>query len=494
VLELRPILFVLGVLLSVLAAAMLVPAAVDAAVGNPDWQVFMASAAVTLFAGVALAITSRGGDTNIGTRQAFILTAASWVVIAAFAALPFAFSELELSYTDAFFESMSGITTTGSTVIVGLDFAPPGLLLWRALLQWLGGIGIIVMALSVLPMLRVGGMQLFRMESSDKSDKVLPRAAQIATAIGLIYAALTLICAAFYALSGMSWFDAVAHAMTTLATGGFSTVDQSIGHFDQPAVHYVGIVFMLIGGMPFVLYLRAVRGRPAALFRDTQVQWFLGIVAVAVALMTIYLLNRPVTPDGVGMSGAPTPELEEAFRLAAFNTVSMITGTGYATAPFDSWGTFAVVALFLLMVVGGCAGSTTCGIKVFRIQVLYATTAAQLAKLLHPHGIYTPYYNRKPIPDPVAESVMSFFFLFAVCFCAVAMGLALMGLDFVTAMSGAATSLANVGPGLGDIIGPDGNFNSLPDGAKWLLSFAMLLGRLELFTVLVMLSPDFWKN
>jgi trk system potassium uptake protein TrkH len=343
-------------------------------------------------------------------------------------------------------------------------------------------------------MLRIGGMQLFRMESSDKSEKVLPRAAQIASAIGLIYAALTLICAAFYALSGMSWFDAVAHAMTTLATGGFSTVDQSIGHFDQPAVHYVGIVFMLIGGMPFVLYLRAVRGRPAALFRDTQVQWFLGIVAVAVALMTIYLLNRPVTPEGVGMSGAPTPELEEAFRLAAFNTVSMITGTGYATAPFDSWGTFAVVSLFLLMVVGGCAGSTTCGIKVFRIQVLYATTAAQLAKLLHPHGIYTPYYNRKPIPEPVAESVTSFFFLFAVCFCAVALGLGLMGLDFLTAMSGAATSLANVGPGLGDIIGPDGNFKPLPDAAKWLLSFAMLLGRLELFTVLVMLSPDFWKD
>ena len=481
-------------LLSVLAAAMLVPAAVDAASDNPDWQVFAASSAVTLFAGVALAITSRGGDTNLGTRQAFILTAASWLVIAAFAALPFAFSDLDMSYTDAFFESMSGITTTGSTVIVGLDFAPPGLLLWRALLQWLGGIGIIVMALSVLPMLRVGGMQLFRMEHSDKSDKVLPRAAQIASAIGLIYAALTLICAACYALSGMSWFDAVAHAMTTLATGGFSTFDRSLGHFEAPAIHYVAIVFMVIGGMPFVLYLRAVRGQPGALFRDTQVQWFLAIVTVAVTLMTLYLLvHEPPAAEGTLAPPEPTG-LEEAFRLAAFNVVSMVTGTGYATAPFDRWGDFAVAALFLLMVVGGCAGSTTCGIKVFRIQVLYATTSAQLAKLLHPHGIYTPYYNRKPIPEAVAESVTSFFFLFAVSFCAVALGLSLMGLDFLTSMSGAATSLANVGPGLGEVIGPEGSFKSLPDAAKWLLSFAMLLGRLELFTVLVMLSPDFWKD
>lgn len=481
-LDVRPILFVLGLLLSVLAAAMLVPAAVDLAAGNEDWQVFGASAAVTLFVGVALAITSRGTPTDLNVRQAFVLTTMTWVVTAAFGALPFAFSELNLSYTDAFFESMSGVTTTGSTVIIGLDSAPPGLLLWRALLQWLGGIGIIVMALSVLPVLRVGGMQLFRMESSDTSEKVLPRAAQIASAIGLIYVALTLICAACYALLGMSWFDAIAHAMTTIATGGFSTSDQSIGLFDSAGIDFVAATFMLLGGMPFVLYLRAVRGNPGALLRDSQVRWFLAIAFTAVAVMTVYLMDQ--------FSALP---FLDALRLSAFNVISVMTGTGYATDDFSLWGTFAVVGLFLLMVVGGCAGSTTCGIKIFRFQVLYATTRAQLAKLLHPHGVFTPYYNDKPIPETVAESVMSFFFLFALCFCLLAAGLSLMGLDYLTSMSGAATSIANVGPGLGDVIGPAGTFAPLPDAAKWLLAFGMLLGRLELFTVLVLLAPSFWR-
>ncbi len=482
-LDIRPVLFVIGLLLSVLAVAMLLPAMVDLTSGNQDWQVFGASAAVTLFVGVALTITSRGATPNLNVRQAFLLTTLSWLVIAAFGALPFAFSALDLSYTDAFFESMSGVTTTGSTVIEDLDFAPPGLLLWRALLQWLGGIGIIVMALSVLPMLRVGGMQLFRMESSDTSEKVLPRAAQIATAIGLIYLALTLICAACYAILGMTWFDAVAHAMTTIATGGFSTSDDSIGVFNSAGIDVVATTFMLLGAMPFVLYLRAVRGNPLALLRDSQVRWFLSIAFTAVAVMTVYLMWQ--------FRGLPFPD---ALRLSAFNVVSVMTGTGYATDDFSRWGTFAVVGLFLLMVVGGCAGSTSCGIKIFRFQVLYATTSAQLSKLLQPHGVFTPYYNDKPIPETVAESVMSFFFLFALCFCLLAAGLSLMGLDYLTSMSGAATSIANVGPGLGEVIGPTETFASLPDAAKWLLAFGMLLGRLELFTVLVLLAPGFWRH
>ena len=483
--DIRPILFVLGVLLSVLAVAMLIPAAVDLAVGSADWQIFAASAAVTIFVGVALAISARSAVRDLNTRQAFVLTTLAWLVIAAFAALPLAFSELELSYTDAFFESMSGITTTGSTVIVGLDTAPPGILLWRALLQWLGGVGIIVMALSVLPMLRVGGMQLFRMESSDTSDKALPRATQIAAAISLIYLALTMVCAVAYVLAGMSWFDAVAHAMTTLATGGFSTVDGSVGHFDNPGVDGVATLFMILGGLPFLLYLRVVRGygSPMPLLRDSQVRWFLSILAIAVTIMTIYL-----------MANHPGMAFGEALRLSSFNVTSMVTGTGYASTDFSAWGTFAVGAFFLLMVVGGCAGSTTCGIKVFRLQVLHATTSAQLAKLLHPHGVFTPHYAGKPIPETVAESVMSFFFLFALCFCVLALGLAAMGLDFLTSMSGAATAIANVGPGLGDQIGPAGTFTNLPDAAKWLLAFGMLLGRLELFTVLVLFLPRFWRT
>lgn len=482
-LDFRPIAFVLGVLLTILAAAMMIPAIVDLANGNPDWQVFVTSASVTLFIGVTLHLTSRGNTFDLKPRQAFLLTVLSWVVIAAFGALPFALSTLGLSYTDAFFESMSGVTTTGSTVLTGLDLMAPGLLLWRALLQWLGGIGIIVMALSIMPLLRVGGMQLFRMESSDTSEKVLPRAAQIASSIGVIYLILTILCAIFYVIAGMTWFDGIAHAMTTIATGGFSTSDSSVGLFNSAAVEYVATGFMIMGGLPFVLYLRAVRGTPQAVFQDTQVRWFLAVIATAVLTMTAYLM---ATVSGVSLT--------TALRLSAFNVVSVITGTGYSTDDFGLWGNFALGIFFFLMFIGGCAGSTTCGIKIFRFQVLYSTSKTQLAKLLHPHGVFIPYYNRKPIPDAISESVMSFFFMYMVCFAFLALALGLIGLDFLTAVSGAATAISNVGPGLGPIIGPAGTFAPLPDTAKWLLSFGMLLGRLELFTVLILLTPAFWQR
>ena len=468
--------------MSTLALAMCLPAVADAAVKNPDWEVFALAAAFTLLIGVMLMLTARSRARNLNQRQAFILTALSWTIIPAFGALPFTFSELELSYTDAFFEAMSGITTTGSTVLTGLDFAPPGILLWRALLQWLGGIGIIAMAIAILPMLQVGGMQLFRMESSDSSDKVLPRAAQLITYIGFIYLGMTMLCALSYWLAGMRGFDAVAHAMTTIATGGFSTSDQSIGHFASAAVDSISVVFMLLGSLPFVLYLRALRGNPGSLWSDSQVHWFLTIVLLAVTAMALHLYMN----NGFG--------LREAFRLASFNVVSIITGTGYATTDFGLWGTFGLTLMFFLMFIGGCAGSTTCGIKVFRFQVLYATAVTQIRRLLEPHGVFISYYNGKPIPYSVGDSVMSFFFLYALCFAVIAIGLGMIGLDFLTAMSGAATAISNVGPGLGDVIGPAGTFASLPDSAKWLLSLGMLLGRLELFTILVMLAPAFWRQ
>ena len=479
--DLRPILYIVGVLLTTLSLAMTVPAIADAATGHADWQVFLAAAGLTLFVGVALVLTTRTADTRVGVRQAFLLTTLSWVTTAAFAALPFTFAELGLSYTDAFFEAMSGLTTTGSTVIVGLDTAPPGILLWRALLQWLGGIGIIVMAVAVLPMLRVGGMQLFRTESSDQSEKVLPRATQLAGAIGSIYFALTAVCAAAYFFAGMGGFDAMAHAMTTIATGGFSTTDGSLGRFDDAAVEWVAVVFMIVGSLPFVLYLQVVRGRPMALLSDQQVHWFLGVVVVIVAVVTLLFA---ITND----SG-----LWAAVRPSTFNAISIITGTGYATAPFDTWGGFAVTIFFLAMFVGGCAGSTTCGIKIFRFQVLYATAAAHVSRLLHPHGVFIPRYNRRPISDEVALSVMSFFFFYVLVFVVLAVLLGITGLDFLTALSGAATAISNVGPGLGPVIGPDGSFAPLSAAAKWILSAGMLLGRLELFTILVLVVPAFWR-
>jgi trk system potassium uptake protein TrkH len=480
--DFRPILFLIGLLLSTLALAMCLPAIADAAVGHPDWSVFATAAAFTLLIGVMLSLTARSKVRNINVRQAFVLTALSWTVIPAFGALPFIFADLRLTYTDAFFEAMSGLTTTGSTVLAGLDAVPPGILLWRALLQWLGGIGIIGMAIVILPMLQVGGMQLFRMESSDSSDKVLPRATQLITYIGFVYLGMTMLCALFYWMAGMRGFDAVAHAMTTIATGGLSTHDRSIGFYTSGTVDAIAVIFMLLGSLPFVLYLRAIRGNARALWRDSQVRWFLTIAPIAVAAVTADLY----VDEGY--------DLRNAVRYAAFNVVSVLTGTGYATTDFDAWGTFAVILLFFLMFVGGCAGSTTCGIKVFRFQVLYATAVTQIRRLLEPHGVFISYYNGKPIPYSVGDSVMGFFFLYALCFAAIAIGLGFLGLDFVTAASGAATAISNVGPGLGAIIGPSGNFAELPDAAKWLLSLGMLLGRLELFTVLVMLAPSFWRS
>ena len=481
-LDFRPIFFVIGILLTTLALAMCVPMIADAVVGNPDWKVFAGSSGLTLFIGVTLIFSNRVPFERFTIRQAFILTTASWLVMTMFAALPFVFADLDLSYTDGFFEAMSGITTTGSTVIKGLDFAPAGILLWRALLQWLGGIGIIVMAVAIMPMLQIGGMQLFRMESSDRSEKVMPRVRQISIAIGLIYLALTIICALALGVAGLDAFDAVAHAMTTIATGGFSTRDASVGHFDNAGAEMVIVVFMILGSLPFVLYLQALRGAPGSILKDTQVRWFLSIVVVFA--LTIGLWHHFA-------NDAP---LLRALQLSIFNVISIITGTGYSSADYSTWGGFAIGVFFFLMFIGGCAGSTTCGIKIFRYQVLYATAEAQIRRLIQPHGIFVAHFNRRPITEEVAGSVMGFFFLFVATFAVLAMLLSLLGLDMVTALSGAATAICNVGPALGDIIGPSGHFGPLPDAAKWILSAGMLLGRLELFTVLVLFLPAFWRD
>ena len=464
-----------------LAVAMCLPAIADVAADNPDWQVFLTAAVFTLFVGGTLALSSRGNIRTITPRQGFVLTTTLWLVIPAFAALPFAFADMDLSYTDAFFESMSGLTTTGSTVIRSLDVAPPGVLIWRALLQWLGGIGVIAMAIAILPLLRIGGMQLFRMESSDRSEKAMPRTTQLVAYIAFIYLAASVVCAIAYWAAGMRGFDAIAHAMTTIATGGFSTYDASIAHFESPVIECIGVVFMLVGSLPFVLYLRALRGNARPLIRDDQVRLFLLIVIIAIFAVAYYRYE----------AGA---EIGTALREAAFNVVSIITGTGYATADYGAWGSFGLMMFFFLMFIGGCAGSTTCGIKIFRFQVLYATAVTQVRRLLEPHGVYLAYYNRKPIPEEVSASVMAFFFLYVLSYAVIAIALGLIGVDFLTAASGAATAISNVGPGLGPTIGPSGTFATLSDGAKWILSAGMLLGRLELFTVVVLLLPSFWRD
>ncbi|SDE54989.1 TrkH family potassium uptake protein [Rhodospira trueperi] len=482
----RPILLFIGSLVSILALGMIIPALVDFAHGNPDWIVFVVSAALTLFVGVLLILASRSGPLRLSIRQAFLMTTVSWIVLPGFAALPFVLADPDIGYTDAYFEAMSGITTTGSTVMTGLDLMPPGLLLWRGVLQWLGGIGIVIMALTVLPMLRVGGMQMFRVEAFETQEKVLPRAAGLASALVLIYVSLTLAWGLMLYGVGMPALDATVHAMTTIATGGYSTRDASVGHFRSLEVDWIVTAGMIVGSIPFLLYLQVVRGRPGLLFRDTQVQWFLGTALAGVVAVAWWLWRD---------AGMAVPD---ALRYAAFNTVSVMTGTGYATADYWQWGGLVggapVAVLFCLMFVGGCAGSTSCGIKVFRFQILAAMASIQLRRLLQPNGVFIATYNKKPIQEGVAEAVMAFFFMYALSVAFLAMLLGVTGLDYVTALSGAATAISNVGPGLGDIIGPAGNFSTLPDVSKWLLSAGMLLGRLELFTVLVLFLPRFWRD
>ena len=480
--DIRPIFLVIGILLTTLGCAMLLPAIIDLAVNEPNWIAFAASAGFTLFVGTSLTLVTWGRTENLSVKQAFILTTASWIALAAFAALPFTLGVKDMTYTDAFFEAMSGLTTTGATVITDLDEAPRGLLLWRGLLQWLGGIGIIVMAIAVLPMLQIGGMQLFRMESSDTSDKILPRATQIAGSITVLYVTLTGLCTISYQVAGMAVFDALVHAMTTIATGGFSNYDGSIGHFGSTSIDMVGAVFMLVGSLPFVLYLQAVRGNAGPLLEDSQVRFFLSAVAVLIALAWTYELSQD------------THDPAYALQLAIFNVISIVTGTGYATTGYDLWGPFALVFFFCIMFVGGCAGSTSCGIKIFRFQVVLQMLKVYLQRILYPHGVFVPRYNGRPLADHVTAAVLSFFFLFFICFIVVALILNMMGLDNLTAMSAAASAIANVGPGLGETVGPEGNYQPLQDAAKWLLSFTMLVGRLEIFTVLVLFSPVFWRS
>ena len=474
---------ILGTLISLLAGAMLIPAIVDYAYGVPGWSAFAAAAAITLFFGVGVLLSTRTGKAEaLGLRQAFFLTTTAWLAIGLFGALPFLLADTGMGLTNAVFESMSGITTTGSSIIPVIEEMSPGVLVWRALLQWLGGIGIIVMAMAVLPMLSVGGMQLFKTESYENPERVLPRAAELAGGIFVIYTGLTVFWAVMLTLAGLSGFDATTHAMTTLATGGFSTKTESIAAFDNALVEWLIVGGMIVGSLPFAHYLAFTRGGWRELGNDPQVKWFLALAGIVAFLVTwqIVLNNAYSISDGV--------------RLAVFNTVSMMTGTGYGTADFAAWGGSVTVLLLMCMFMGGCSGSTTCGIKMFRLQVLAANARIQLSRLLRPHAVVVAYYNRRPVPEPVLDAVMGFFYLYILCFAAVAILLGLTGLDMITALSGAATSISNVGPGLGETIGPAGNFDSIPTASKWIMCAAMVVGRLELFTVLVMLTPGFWQR
>lgn len=480
--NLRPILLVNGILLLILAAAMLIPALADVVFEDSEWPAFVASSFLAAFVGGTLYFSNRGYQGKLNLRQAFLFTASSWLFLPAFAGLPLYLSSLELSFTDAYFEATSGLTTTGSTLLSGLDTMAHSLLLWRALLQGMGAVGVIVLAMAVLPMLGIGGMQLFRTESSDQSEKVMPRATQIAKMITLTYASLVSLCMLAYWAAGMSAFDALCHAITTLGTAGFSNYDASIAHFQSIKIELIATLGMLAGAIPIILYYHLIRGRVNSLLNDTQVRWFMTIVVFAIMLITAWLVFN----QDYGFW--------DAVRYASFNVVSVITTTGFVSADYAHWGSGATLIFFMLIVVGGCTGSTSGGIKIFRFKVLYETAKVQLHQLIQPNAVLIPHYDKKPISTVVSASVLGFFTLFAFSFMVLATALSAYGLDFLTSMSAAAQALSNVGPGLGELIGPVGNYALLPDGAIWLLSFAMIVGRLELFTVLVLFTSKFWRD
>ena len=475
----KTVFFTLGILQIILGVSMFIPIIVQFFYSEIDSS-FFGSSIVTIIFGTLFFLSNLDHDKKLNLQQAFLLTALSWISIAIFGSLPFVFSSIELSITDSFFESMSGITTTGSTIISDLENAPKGLLLWRAILQWLGGIGIIVMAITLMPIMNVGGMQLFKISSNDSSEKILPKSKEIALRLIYIYSGLTGLCAITYWIFGMGKFDSLTHSMTTIATGGFSNYNESIGYFNSLPIEVSSMFFIILGSIPFIAYIKFISGNKKIFLNDIQIKTFLKIIIFTVIILSIYLL----------FSNHENFSLRSIF----FNTISILSGTGYVNAEFDSWGSFPITLFLALMFIGGCAGSTACGVKIFRIQILYLFILNQLKKIIYPKGVFVIKYDQSAVDEKFIASIISFIYFYIVIFFILTVLLSLTGLDFITAMSGAATSISNVGPGLGPIIGPNGDFSSLPDLSKWILTVGMILGRLELFAILVLFLPSFWKN
>ena len=475
----KTVFFTLGILQIILGIFMLIPVIVQFFYHEIDSSFFGASI-VTIIFGVLFFLSNLDHNKKLNLQQAFLLTALSWLSIAIFGSLPFVFSNVNFSFTNAFFESMSGITTTGSTIISNLENMPKGILLWRALLQWLGGIGIIVMAITLMPIMNVGGMQLFKISNNDSSEKILPKSKEIALRLIYIYSSLTALCALSYKFLGMNIFDSLTHSMTTIATGGFSNYNQSIGFFNSVSIEISAMIFIILGSLPFIAYIKFLGGNKKIFLSDIQIKTFVKIIFFSVIILTIYL----------SLNNSNQLNLRSIF----FNVISILTGTGYVNAQFDNWGGFSLVLFLILMFIGGCAGSTTCGIKIFRIQILYSFISNQIKKIIYPKGIFILKYNQNAVDNKFVASIISFIYMYLVIFFIITALLSLTGLDFITSISGAATSISNVGPGLGSTIGPNGNFSTLPDVSKWILTLGMILGRLELFAILVLFLPSFWRN
>ena len=478
----KTVFFLIGILLIVLGASMLAPYSLQI-IFDEGSHSFISSSFITIFIGVLFILANLEKEFKLNLKQTFLFSSLAWIMVATFGSLPFLLSTENFTFSESFFESMSGITTTGATIISNLDDTPKSILLWRAIMQWLGGIGIVVMAITILPLLKVGGMQLFKMEGPDSTEKILPRTIEVAAIIISTYIALTLLCGFFYWFFGMSIFDSVSHAMTTIATGGFSTHNESIGFFKSSNIEIIASIFIILGSIPFISYLKFAQGNKKIFFQDVQIKGLIYLLAMSIAVIFIYLVFVDYEST-----------IFEKIRISAFNVISILSGTGYVTDDFGLWGKFSLIFFLLLMFIGGCAGSTACGIKIFRLQMLLIFLKNQIKKLISPNSVIISKYNNQKISDNFINSVIIFIFSFLFIFLIIAMLLSISGLDFITSISGAASSISNVGPGLGDMIGPNGNYKEIPDISKWILSFGMLLGRLELFAVLVLFFPSFWRD
>ena len=478
----KTVFFLIGILLVVLGSSMLAPYAIQVILDEESHS-FISASFVTIFIGILFVLANLEREFKLNLRQTFLFSSLAWIMVAAFGSLPFLLSNQNFTLSEAFFESMSGITTTGATIISDLDNSPKSILLWRAIMQWLGGIGIVVMAITILPLLKVGGMQLFKMEGPDSTEKILPRTIEVATIIISTYIFLTFVCAFFYWIFGMTVFDSVSHAMTTIATGGFSTHNDSIGFFKNSNIEIIASIFIILGSIPFISYLKFAQGNKKIFFQDVQIKGLIYLLAISIFIMFFYLILINYESS-----------LLDKIRISSFNVISILSGTGYVTDDFGLWGKFSLIFFLLLMFIGGCAGSTACGIKIFRLQMLLIFLKNQIKKLISPNSVIISKYNNQKISDTFINSVIIFIFTFLFIFLIIAMLLSISGLDLITSISGAASSISNVGPGLGDIIGPNGNYRDIPDLSKWILSAGMLLGRLELFAVLVLFFPSFWRN
>jgi len=481
VFNVRTVFHILGWVLCWLGAMLFIPTAMDLAYHNNDWEVFAQAVAITCFVGIVTILsTNSPGTLKLQFRQAYLVITLGWILVSLFGAIPFL--GMGIGFTDAVFESVSGITTTGSTILTGLDSMPPGILLWRAILQSIGGIGIIAIAVLILPFLHVGGMQLFKIESSGPSEDKVASMLKTLLFLGNVYITLTGACALTYYLLGMSGFDAITHAMATLSTGGYSTHDASFGYFKDPRLHWAATFFMICGSIPFLLYVKITLGNVRALFTDEQVRGFLTLLVTASFAMAFWLMTqREIDPF-------------EALTLTSFNITSVVTTTGFTTEDYTAWGPGAVGVFLVLMFVGGCSGSTAGAIKIYRFQILIMVIRAHIKRLYSPNRMLPLKYNGRALPNDVPLSVLAFLSVFVATITLITVILSFLGLDIVTAFSASVTAITNVGPGLGSIIGPSGNFESLPDAAKWVLTFAMLAGRLEVLVLLVALDPDFWRT